>query len=68
VNGLDNACDYKRAKMSQEESLNPEVATGHILQASERRLYQLLLARFIILKLFAEEARRSQIGLQPKEH
>ena len=45
-----------------------EGAITHIRQVAQRRFAQLVLARFLLLNLFFEEAQNSPGGLQQKEH
>jgi hypothetical protein len=65
---LDQAHDYERAKKRKDANPNDEDAIKHIRKTAERRLAQLLLARFLLLNLLVEEARKIPGGLQEKEH
>ena len=68
---LDNSQDYTDAKERiGGADQNPEAAQAaftHIREVVERRLAQLLLARFLLLDLLVQEAQKFQEGLQPKE-
>lgn len=68
MNELDYAQDYDRARASKEANPKAKTAIEHMREAAERRLAQLLLARFLLLDLFVQEAREIPGGLQEKEH
>jgi hypothetical protein len=59
-----DAHDYERAKNMKEA----HAAIDHMRRVAERRLAQLLLARFLLLSLLVEEAQNLPGGLQQKEH
>lgn len=68
---LDDARDYQKAKNIK--SMNKtgkevESAIQHMREVAERRLTQLLLARFLLLNLLVDTARQLPGGLQEKEH
>jgi hypothetical protein len=65
---LDDARDCKRAKTSKEADSKAKATIEHIREAAEYRLAQLLLARFLLLNLLVQEARKTLGGLQEKEH
>jgi hypothetical protein len=48
--------------------LKAKAAIEHIRETAERRLAQLLLARFLLLDLLVQEAENLPGGLQDKEH
>jgi hypothetical protein len=60
---LDNSPDYGLAKRKKHWD-----AMLHMKQKAHHRLMQLLLARFILLKLFIQEARKLPGGLHVKNH
>ena len=60
---LDNSLDYRLAKRAKDPD-----AMQHIKQKAHHRLVQLLLARFILLKLLIQEAGKLPGGLQVKNH
>jgi hypothetical protein len=62
---LDDAADYKRAKKAYPKT---NAAIDHIREVAERRLAQLLLARFLLLDIFVQEAQKIPGGLQEKVH
>jgi hypothetical protein len=64
MEGLDKSLGYKKATML----MNDPRAMDDIKQKTHRRLMELLLARFILLKLFIQEARRLPDGLDVKNH
>jgi hypothetical protein len=66
--GLDDARDYKRARQRKAADPNHGDAQKHIRETAERRLAQLLLARFLLLNLLVQEARKIRGGLNEKEH
>ena len=68
---LDDSHDYQEAK-ERLEGADPasevaQAAFKHIHEVVERRLAQLLLARFLLLDLLVQEAQKLQHGLQPQE-
>jgi hypothetical protein len=65
---LDDARDYQRAKKKKEADPKTKAAIKHIRETAERCLAQLLLARFLLLNLLVQEARKLPGGLQEKEH
>jgi hypothetical protein len=68
---LHNAQDYHKALEIKEKNSDPkaiQAAVNHIREVAERRFTQLLLARFLLLALLVEEARKLPGGLQQKEH
>jgi len=64
---LDDAQDYTRATRSIEAGTNSKAAAKHTSEVVRRRLAQLLLARFLLLHLLVEEARKLPGGLR-QEH
>jgi hypothetical protein len=62
---LDMSFDYNRAKS---QKMKNKAAMDHMKQKANHCLLQLLLARFILLKLFIQEARRIPGGLEVKNH
>jgi hypothetical protein len=60
---LDDSLDYGLAKRTKDED-----AMQHMEQKAHHRLMQLLLARFILLKLLIQEARKLPRGLHVKNH
>lgn len=67
TNDLDQANDYKKAKEMKASNTNFQNAVDHMRKSAEKRLVQLLLARFILLNLLVQEARVCG-GLKLKEH
>lgn len=65
---LDDALDYRRARTMKEADKEAKLAIEHMREVAERRLSQLLLARFLLLNLLVQEARALPGGLQEKEH
>lgn len=66
---LGQAQDYKRAKdIVQGKTDESSAAFAHMREVAQCRLAQALLARFLLLNLFVEEARKLPGGLQEKEH
>lgn len=59
---LDTAQDYQDAKLMKESSAEAQAAIEHIRKTAERRLAQLLLARFLLLELLVQEALNSPGG------
>jgi hypothetical protein len=67
VMGLDGSTDYKKAKdMTRGDQASRVTGFNHMKEKVERRLAQLLLARFLLLGLLVEEARKLTGGLQPE--
>lgn len=60
---LDDSLDYGLAKRTKDSD-----AMQHMKQKAHHRLMQLLLARFILLKLLIQEARKLPGGLHVKNH
>ena len=66
---LDRARDYDTAlTMMNAKGEKEDAALKHIQEVTERRLAQLILARFLLLKLLVQEARELTSGLQQREH
>ena len=65
---LDNAKNYAKANKKDDAGLLGPQAIEHLRKMARRRLAQLLLARFLLLQLFAQETGHLQGGLQQKEH
>ena len=68
IDNLDEAHDYERAKLRMETGGNIQPAIQHMHKTADRRLIQLLLARFLLLNFFIREARSAPGGFQEKEH
>jgi len=64
---LDRAKDYQRAKDMRESDEKVDSAIQHMRELADKRLAQLILARFLLLNLLFEEAKASG-GLREKEH
>lgn len=69
MSNLDDAEGYGAAKQMKNDLGNlTDAAIVHIREVTRQRFAQLLLARFLLLNLFVEEAQRLSKGLQEKEH
>jgi hypothetical protein len=68
ISGLDEAQGYKEALATKEADPKASAAINHIRETVERRLAQLILARFLLLNLLIQEAQKLPGGLQEKEH
>ena len=64
---LDDAKGYAKARSQMGASLDLRFVK-HIREVARGRLAQLLLARFLLLGLLIQEARKLERGLQQKEH
>ena len=62
---LDNSHDYSRANSIGSDDGK---AATHMRQKVQHRVLQFLLARFLLLNLLIEEARKSERGLRPSAH
>jgi hypothetical protein len=62
---MDDSADYRSAQ--SQKMKNPD-AMQHMKEKANHRLLQLLLARFYLLRLFVEEARKLRDGLDMKNH
>jgi hypothetical protein len=67
ISELDTAKGYQQANEARKENPENHQAFGHMQNAVTRRILQLLLARFLILNLLIEEAKKSG-GVRQKEH
>jgi hypothetical protein len=59
---------YRRAMGCREPGPSRDRAVKYMETMTHRRLAQIILARFLLLDLFVQEARQSRRGLLPKEH
>jgi hypothetical protein len=65
MNSLDDSLDYTLAKSTKGYN---EASADHMHQKAHHRLLQFLLARFLLLSLFIEEACKCKGGLRPANH
>lgn len=68
LNALDGANHPYEEANAKEDGLDSEAAFAHMEKTLERRLAQLLLARFLLLNLLVQEATSMPGGLRDKEH
>jgi len=68
MENLDAASDHGTAKRELDHPEMTEAAVRHIREVVEHRLAQLLLARFLLLNLLVQEARKLPQGLDQKVH